>query len=230
MKIFAIDSGSPVSSIALHWEGGLLSREFSVGDSSRQLVPGLDELLAEAGQELEQLQGLAALRGPGSFTGLRVGLATVLGLHQALGVRATTVTTLEALAYQARRRARTQASRIVAAVDALRGERFAQSFDSLTLEPLSEPAIQTDRALAELTDVVVVGFALGPIRSLAEDQTGPGAQPGRSELLEAEPLAADLAHIVADLDQVWDPAGLTRPLYLRPPAATAPKTGPAANP
>ena len=97
-RLFAIDSGSPVSSVALAWDGELLTRKFAVGESSKRLLPLLDEVLSEAGGRLEQLEGLVGLRGPGSFTGLRVGLATLLGLHQSLKLRAGTATTFEARA------------------------------------------------------------------------------------------------------------------------------------
>ena len=69
---------------------------------------------------------------PGSFTGLRVGLATVLGLHQALGLPATALPTLEVLGCLGPG----DGSTVVAVVDALRGEWFAQRFESAAV-PLS---------------------------------------------------------------------------------------------
>ena len=56
--------------------------------SSAALLGLVDEALAAAGLGPRQLAGVIALRGPGSFTGLRVGLATALGLHESLGIAA----------------------------------------------------------------------------------------------------------------------------------------------
>ncbi len=214
-SLFAIDSGSPASSVALLWNGGLQTREFGVGESSGRLLSDLDELLALAGGSLVDLSGLVALRGPGSFTGLRVGLATILGLHQALGTPATAVTTFEALAWQARRRRGASRSPIATAVDALRGERFVQTFDGTSLEPLEEPTIRSDATVAALPEAWVIGFGLSRIRALART---PEAE---ARLIEAEPLATDLAARASTPPFEWDAALLTEPLYLRPPAVTA---------
>ncbi len=220
-RLFAIDSGSPVSSVALAWDGELLTREFAVGESSKLLLPLLDEMLSEAGGRLEQLEGLVGLRGPGSFTGLRVGLATLLGLHQSLGLRAGTATTFEALARQAQRRSAATQGRVFAAIDALRGERFIQGFDTATLQPLGEPEIRSDDEIAHLGPSYVIGFGLQPLRALVERDSGSGTRADALVLWNAEPLAADLATIAAEPGFAWDPSGLTQPLYLRPPASAA---------
>ena len=223
-RLFAIDSGSPVSSVALAWDGDLLTREFALGESSKRLLPLLDEMLAEAGGRLEQLEGLVGLRGPGSFTGLRVGLATLLGLHQSLGLRAGTATTFEALARQAQRRSGATQGRILATIDALRGERFMQSFDAATLQPLGEPEILSDDDyLAHFGPSSVIGFGLQPLRALIERDGSSGTRPNDLVLCDAEPLADDLAAIAAEPGFAWDASELTRPLYLRPPAAAVPR-------
>ena len=97
--ILAVDAGSPIVSAALARDGKILAERQSPGrKSSQDLIQMIDALLAEADSRVSDLEGILALRGPGSFTGLRVGLATCLGLHQALGVPATTLTTFETLA------------------------------------------------------------------------------------------------------------------------------------
>ncbi len=221
-RMFAIDTGSPVSSLVLAWDGAVITRELSVGDSSTRLLPELDLMLAQAGARLERLGGLVGLRGPGSFTGLRVGLAVLLGLHQALRIRAAAPTTFEALARQAQRRARTTRTPIYAAVDALRQERFVQRFDGNTLEPLGEPEIRSEQEIARLEGGLVIGFDLTALRTLVEDsRDGRGARGEPPAILEAEPLAPDLLAIATGPDFIWDESELTRPLYLRPPAAAA---------
>ncbi|HYB42734.1 MAG TPA: tRNA (adenosine(37)-N6)-threonylcarbamoyltransferase complex dimerization subunit type 1 TsaB [Candidatus Methylomirabilis sp.] len=65
---------------------------------SERLMAMIDRLLRDAGWRIEQLEALAVSIGPGSFTGLRVGLATVKGLALALGIPVVAVPTLDALA------------------------------------------------------------------------------------------------------------------------------------
>ena len=217
-RLYAIDSGSPLSSVTLLWNGEASTREFKVGDSSGRLITDLNDLLAEAGGELGDLDGLVALAGPGSFTGLRVGLATLLGLHQATGIPATAATTFEALAWQARRCGQPSGQPILAAVDALRGERFTQSFDGATLASLSEPELLSAEAVAARAGTRVIGFGLESLR-------GSGDRPKpEADFLDAEALAPDLAAIASQPGFTFDPGTLTRPLYLRPAAVTPAKS------
>jgi len=104
--------------------------------SSTQLLALVAEALAELGARPADLAGVVALAGPGSFTGLRVALATALGFHQALGVPALAVPTLAAMAAASGAPA---GSLVIAAVDALRGEWSARAFRAGPVpEPLGE--------------------------------------------------------------------------------------------
>ena len=84
--ILALDTGSPTVGLALGDGKKMLAvRSIELRQSSERLLRNLEDLLRETGTPLTDLRGIAVLKGPGSFTGLRVGLGTVLGLHQALG-------------------------------------------------------------------------------------------------------------------------------------------------
>lgn len=65
---------------------------------SERLMPLLDQLLSESGIEREEIEAVAAAAGPGSFTGLRIGVSTARALAQALNIPAVPVCTLQALA------------------------------------------------------------------------------------------------------------------------------------
>jgi len=65
---------------------------------SERLMPAIDRLLTDAGWNIGTLDGLAVAVGPGSFTGLRIGLSTAKGLAWARGIRVAAVPTLDALA------------------------------------------------------------------------------------------------------------------------------------
>jgi len=220
----ALDVGSPTVSVALA-RGGIVVAERSVAmdRSSALLLALVQEVLTEAGARLTDLAGIAALRGPGSFTGLRIGLATVLGLHQALGVPATALESLRALALAA---GTEEMPRIViAVVDALRGEWSARAF-------LSDPSVPFPRPLGEAVlipgselpslaagqpyESVVTGFGVSRLGEL------PG-WPADLRLVESGPLAGAAARLAADPATVWDPSLLTAPLYARPPAVTVPR-------
>jgi len=97
------------------------------------------ELLAQAGVSWTALERVAVGRGPGRFTGLRVGVATARGLAQSLALELVGVSTLEALAQAAIAGGR--ADRVLAVIDALRGEVFATGFAGGGNGPVCELAI-----------------------------------------------------------------------------------------
>lgn len=216
----ALDTGSPLVSVALARGGTVVAeRAMAIERSSVLLLGLIREVLDEGGARPADLDGVVALRGPGSFTGLRIGLATVLGLHQALGVRATALPALPALALAAE-----HAGVVVAVVDALRGDWSAQAFrrdPAGSLLPLGEPDLVPAAALpalarTEAQQAIVTGFGVSRLDQL------PG-WPADLRLVEAGPLAAAAARLAADPAMDWDPALLTAPLYARPPAVTLPR-------
>jgi tRNA threonylcarbamoyl adenosine modification protein YeaZ len=227
--ILAIDSASPVVSVAVAMDGSVRAeRAVEIGRSSERLLAMIDEVLREGGLDGPRgLAGIVALAGPGSFTGLRVGLATVLGLHQATGVPAAAVPTLPVLA--AAVPAEPGEELRVAAVDVLRGEWAAQDFappaDGQPPPPLGDasrrPAAELLAAIAGRR-ATLVGFGVALTDALDSGETPPGLR-----LLEPPPLAATAALLAAAHPPAWDAGSLTRPLYFRPPAVTLPKRHPA---
>jgi tRNA threonylcarbamoyladenosine biosynthesis protein TsaB len=97
----------------------LESSPITGGTFSAQLVPAIASLLAKHGFAAKDIGGLAVASGPGSFTGLRVGLSAVKGLAEALGTPIATVSLLEALACSSG-----MPGRLAAALDAGRSEVF----------------------------------------------------------------------------------------------------------
>ncbi len=101
MKILALDSSGMTASVAVVYDDSILA-EYSVNykkTHSQTLLPMLDELKKMTELELESLDAIAVAAGPGSFTGLRIGAATVKGLAMALNKPLIAVPTLDALAY-----------------------------------------------------------------------------------------------------------------------------------
>src|SRR5436309_15394379 len=124
MLVLAIDTSGKSGGITLA-EGDrssfrvLESAPIAGGTFSAQLVPTLASLLQKHGLAAADLGGFAAVSGPGSFTGLRVGLSAIKGLAEVLKKPIATVSLLEALASLAK-----ENGRVVAALDAGRQEIF----------------------------------------------------------------------------------------------------------
>lgn len=100
MKILAIEASGPVAGCAL-LEDGVLVAEYSVQykkKHSQSLVPMMDEVRKMVELDLSTIDAIAATSGPGSFTGLRIGAATVKGLGLALDKPIIPVPTVDSLA------------------------------------------------------------------------------------------------------------------------------------
>jgi tRNA threonylcarbamoyladenosine biosynthesis protein TsaB len=102
MLVLGIESSSPIASVALVSEHKLWGEmTLNIGlTHSEQLLPLIDDLLQQAKVNLADLEGIAVSGGPGSFTGLRIGMATAKGLAQGLEIPLVSIPTLLALAIQ----------------------------------------------------------------------------------------------------------------------------------
>jgi tRNA threonylcarbamoyladenosine biosynthesis protein TsaB len=103
MRILAVDTSTRSCSVAIVDRENLLA-EVTSGDGqthSRHLMAMIDSTLGLAGLKLSMTDGLAFTCGPGSFTGLRIGISTILGLSAATGKPIVGVSGLDALAVQA---------------------------------------------------------------------------------------------------------------------------------
>lgn len=104
MNILSIETATACQSVALlRGDDVAASRSHRVeGSHAKWIIPTMDAVLRSAGLTVRELDGLALSIGPGSFTGLRVGLATMLGLRAVTGVPLVAVPTLEAMAWNVR--------------------------------------------------------------------------------------------------------------------------------
>jgi len=100
MLILAADTSLPILSVAILRDGALLGATAIEGRSSRneKLLPAIDWLLSETATERHSIDLFAVTRGPGSFTGVRIGLATMQGMALALGKPVCAMSTHEAIA------------------------------------------------------------------------------------------------------------------------------------
>jgi tRNA threonylcarbamoyladenosine biosynthesis protein TsaB len=129
MLILAIDTSGKNGGIALARGDErtcdiLASAALAGGTYSAQLIPQIDELLRAQKLTLRDVEGFAVAAGPGSFTGLRVGLATVKGLAEIAARPIAAVSVLDAIADAAQPNASAPHGLMFAAIDAGRGEVF----------------------------------------------------------------------------------------------------------
>src|SRR3954468_11799362 len=124
MLILAFDTATDVATSALVDDGEVLGERVS---RAQTLLEDVDALLRQGGARPTDVGGLAVGIGPGSFTGVRVGLATARGLALALGLPVAGVSTLDALA--------AGAPGAMPVVDARRGEVFVLEREPRVLPP-----------------------------------------------------------------------------------------------
>lgn len=211
MKLLALDTALDACSVAV-LDGptvlALRSEPMQRGHQER-IAPMTAEVMAEADLGFAQLERIAVAIGPGSFTGVRVGLAFAKATALALDIPCIGVGTLEALAASAQD---APAGLIAAAIDAKRGQVYLQPFrDGEALDPPA--ALDIDTAVARLE---ALGFNTN------------GALTGSGAALLAERVAGtrviggmgtDIAALGRLALQRPTPDGRPQPLYLRAPDA-----------
>jgi tRNA threonylcarbamoyladenosine biosynthesis protein TsaB len=192
MLILAFDTATDVATSALVEDGEVLGERTS---RAVTLLEDVDALLRQAGARTGDIQGLAVGTGPGSFTGLRVGLATARGLALALGVPVAGVSTLDALA--------AGAPGALPVIDARRGEVFVLQ---------GEPRVLAPEDLDVEAGTVCVGDGAVRYRSVL-------AAKGAEIPPDGDDRHAPRARFHAQLARDFGPAELVEPMYLRVPDA-----------
>ena len=127
MKILAIESSAVACSAALCEDGELLAQFYQRSGltHSRTLLPMVDSMLEHCGASLEEVDVIAVAAGPGSFTGLRIGVATAKGLAWAEDKDCAACSTLESMAWPL---AHLEGAVIVCAMDARRSQVYNALF------------------------------------------------------------------------------------------------------
>lgn len=227
MKLLAFDTATTACSVALWIDGRIAThrRELLERGHAERLFPMIAEVLAEGGATYAALDALSVTVGPGSFTGVRVGLAAARGIAMAADLPTVGVSTLEALA-MAVTGDEARGHGILAALDARRDQVYAQFFDEDRQAVTPPAAMSTSEAAAmsfgEVRDarpIVLVGSGsplLFPFMLAA----------GHEVSLSQAPIFPD-AKEVAALAAAKGFAAISRrslsPLYLRDPGAFPPK-------
>jgi tRNA threonylcarbamoyladenosine biosynthesis protein TsaB len=226
MRVLALDSTTRAGSVALVENGALIDER--PGDPARSHGERLPSDLAQLGVPWSSVDVFAVCSGPGSFTGLRIGIATMQGLALVTGARLIGVSGLDALAQVASRRAAV-GGLVASWIDAQRGEVFsalyrvtdAPIFTTERLAAIEPPAVATPAvtfdlwASHDLPAALFIGDGAMRYRPLIEERTS------RQQAAQPVPLAGAiglLAEDAASRGAGGSPAAI-QPLYVRRPDA-----------
>lgn len=163
MKILGIETATRAASVAVIFDGKILAESLreSPQSFSETLMPQVEEVIKISGA-FENLDAVAVSIGPGSFTGLRIGLATAKALAYAWGMKIIGVPTLSAMAYNF------PGAKVMPLIDAQKNRAYCQLFE--TSSPLTELEVKSiDEAIIEAGrqsgDVFLCGDVLHKIKA-----------------------------------------------------------------
>jgi tRNA threonylcarbamoyladenosine biosynthesis protein TsaB len=190
--VLAFDTATDVATSALVDDGEVLGERTS---RAVTLLEDVDALLRQGGARPRDLDALVVGTGPGSFTGVRIGLATARGLALALDLRVAGVSTLEALA--------AGTADALPVIDARRREVFVLD---------GEPRVLRPEELEVAPGRVCVGDGAVRYRAVLEEK-------GASVPPDGSPAHLPRASLHARLAREFGPAEAVRPVYVRLPDA-----------
>jgi tRNA threonylcarbamoyladenosine biosynthesis protein TsaB len=215
MRLLAIETATEACSVAL-WVDGDVRERFDLAPRRHATVvlPMAGALLAEAGISRRQLDAIAVGRGPGAFTGVRLGVAIAQGIALALDRPVLPVSTLAVLAQGAA----AVGLPVLALIDARMGEVYAGAFDlgadGLVLPRGAETVLPPQQVMAPADRFAGVGTGFGAYDDALRTRFGDALVPVGPQTL---PRAADLARLAARdfaAGHAVDPLH-AQPVYLR---------------
>ena len=208
--LLAVEASGRPFSLALFEEGRLIAEFFEPEERrhSRRLLPEIDALLKSRGRRIGEVDALAVTRGPGSFTSVRISLATVLGLGYPLGAPVYAVNSLEILAEGQFEKG---CANCLTVFDARRGDVYAGFFLRGETQAAVEPCCLPPAALAAL----VAGRPVDLIAGEGAPLVAPFLSPSTPADTGAVPLAAVLGRTVLKRLAAGVPLEPAEPMYLR---------------
>lgn len=223
MKVLALDTSAKAAGCAVYKDGALLAESFlNAGlTHSQTIMPMLDSMLTRASLDISEIGLFAVSVGPGSFTGLRIGIAAVKGMAMAGNIPCSAVSTLEALAFNL-----TSFNGIIAPVmDARRAQVYTALFktEGGALSRLSpDEAISIDELALKLEAGTEPVILVGDGAVLCYERLN--ERFGSRLLLAPENLrhqrAASVAAVAAEMpESQYKTAEELEPVYLRLPQA-----------
>jgi len=216
MLVLAIESATSRPSLALFNDQELLAHRecHANGSLTPQIIPAIHELLEEASVTVADLEGLAVSIGPGTFTGLRVGLATMTAFRFALGIPLVGVSTLEGLAWNLPNVELPILSTVAIRADLVYWGRFRWRDNHLVSMETDQMGKLSDACAGLSEPTIVLGD--GWIRNQAYSGGNAGLLiEGPAEALWPSAAGVGRAGLVLLKEKAWLPEGCT-PRYIQP--------------
>ena len=164
MNYLAIDASTEACSVALQFNHEVFSRyEVCPQSHSLRLLPMVDDVLKEAGCKLNQLDGLIFGQGPGSFTGVRIGIGVAQGLAFAADLKLIGVSTLQTMAQLAY--INHQQTKVIAVIDARMSEVYNGYYEldenNIMQSKINEAVTPPNAVKQRLSKVVQQAYGVG---------------------------------------------------------------------
>lgn len=168
MKILSFDTTNNLASTAIINNGQLLSYNTTTTDSQQaeKLFSLIEQSLIEAKLTLSDLDLISVTNGPGSFTGVRIGLAAALGMQMVCKTKFLSLTNFQVLAYFAKQQSIDQ--EIAVLLDARREQLYLQKFDS-NLVTIDEPSLVNIKDLNLPKDCFLIGDGMAQAQQIKVD-------------------------------------------------------------
>lgn len=220
MKYLTIDTTTKVTALALAEDGNLVAEGFlhTTKTHSERIIPMLDQVLGATAWKLKDLDFIGVVRGPGSFTGIRIGIATAQGMAQVLELPLIGVLSLDALAWAGYG----SSAEIVPILDARKNEWYTAQYrwseteekPLRVKEPFAGEPVRWLNELAGLEQpVLFIGDAVPRYADMIRDHLGEKAVLLPDYL--ALPRGAYTAQSVWWEWQKTQQGGLVEPYYIR---------------
>ncbi len=230
------DAGSPPVALALDSAGLACSVAVGLGEEvlgeeridtmhgqAEALLPLVDRAMREAGQVPAALELVVASVGPGSFTGIRAGLAAARGIALATGARLLGITSFDAVAFGAVRNDSSESHFLLVALESRREDLYVQFFDPHG-NALREPEAITPFLFRQAVDATIGASPLLVAGDAAQRAAAALARRQDTAVLEVSaPGAVGILRAGLRLLRLGKEAHARRPLYLRPPDVTLPE-------
>lgn len=222
MKLLAIDTSSDACSVALMIDQEIIQDcQLSAQKHATVIMPMLDQLMSTAGVSIPALDGVVYGRGPGSFTGVRIGIALTQGIALGADIGVLGISTLQAIAQGCQREFGDQ--QVAACIDARMDEVYIGAFSANVHLHMQATGLESVCKPAELN---APGIAAGMVgfhwagsgadryaKQIAEIYAEPKLQVRHGRLPQARDMLT-LAKPLAEQQQLQDPASAI-PVYLR---------------
>lgn len=220
MFILGIDTATKVAGAAVIGEGRLISERFihNLKTHSQNIIPMIQQVVDDAGITPRDLAGIAVTGGPGSFTGLRIGMSVAKTMSLALDIPVLPVLTLKALAWNILG----TKGLICPILDARKNEVYTciyKSADKDLVELIDPSALSIENLIEKIAgtqgEVTFLGDAVPVYRDIIKEKLGPRVR--FASMINSFPRASAAAEIGLSLLKDADPAEaiFLQPVYLR---------------